>query len=63
MEADNLSLTTRNHILCEVFNMLPDEDEDELPFRVIEDETEKAPAPVPAESDSEMNDFQEIIDD
>ena len=39
MEADLLPVSTRNHILCEVFNMLPDEDEDELPFRVLEEET------------------------
>jgi c-di-GMP-binding flagellar brake protein YcgR len=46
MEADTLPLATRNHILCEVFDMLPDEYEDELPFRVIENETDKASAPV-----------------
>jgi len=39
MEADNLPIGTRNYILCEVFNMLPEEDEDELPFRVLEEET------------------------
>ena len=39
MEADPLPLWTRNHILCEVFDMLPEEDEDELPFRVAEEET------------------------
>jgi len=36
MEADPLPIATRNHILCEVFNMLPEDDEDELPFRVEE---------------------------
>jgi len=38
MEADPLPLATRNHILCEVFNILPEEDDEELPFRVLEDE-------------------------
>ncbi|MDR2542308.1 MAG: PilZ domain-containing protein [Treponema sp.] len=40
MEADPLPVVTRNRILCEVFNLLPEEDEDELPFRVLEEETE-----------------------
>ena len=39
MEADPLPIATRNHILCEVFGMIPEEDEDELPFRVLEEET------------------------
>jgi len=38
MEADTLPIGTRNFILCEVFNLLPEEDEDELPFRVMENE-------------------------
>jgi len=37
MEADTLPTITRNHILCEVFDMLTDDD-DELPFRVLEEE-------------------------
>jgi c-di-GMP-binding flagellar brake protein YcgR len=67
MEADNLPLATRNHILCEVFDMLPNDDEDELPYRVIEQETDKAsaPAPAPAPAADDTNDrlrnFQEII--
>ena len=40
MEADPLPIATRNHILCEVFDLLPEEDEDELPFRVLEEEAE-----------------------
>jgi len=40
MEADPLPMGTRNHILCEVFDMLPEEDEDELPFRVLEEEAD-----------------------
>jgi c-di-GMP-binding flagellar brake protein YcgR len=45
MEADPLPIATRNHILCEVFKMLPDEDEDELPFRVLEEEADHAVQP------------------
>jgi len=43
MEADPLPFGTRNHILCEVFDMLPEDDEDELPFRVLEDEADTIP--------------------
>ena len=39
MEADTLPIGIRNFILCEVFNLLPEYDEDELPFRVQEQET------------------------
>jgi len=59
MEADPLPIATRNHILCEVFDMLPDDDEDELPFRVIEDETDKASAP--KENVNPVKSFQEVI--
>jgi len=38
MEADALPIGTRNFIFCEVFNLMPEEDEDELPFRVMENE-------------------------
>jgi c-di-GMP-binding flagellar brake protein YcgR len=38
IEAEALPPVTRNRILGEVFGMLPDEDEDELPFRVLESE-------------------------
>jgi hypothetical protein len=40
IEADPMSLETRNHILGEVFGMLPEED-DELPFRVLDEEAEE----------------------
>ena len=40
MEADPLPIGTRNNIVCEVFDMLPEEDEDELPFRVLEEEAD-----------------------
>jgi len=39
MEADPLPIGTRNHILCEVFNLLPEDDEDELPLRVFDEGT------------------------
>jgi len=40
MEADPLPIITRNRILCEVFKLL-EEDDDELPFRVIEESSAK----------------------
>jgi c-di-GMP-binding flagellar brake protein YcgR len=40
IEADSLPLETRNQILGEVFGMLPEEDEDELPFRLLDEEAE-----------------------
>jgi len=61
MEADELPVSTRNHLLCEVFDMLPDEDEDELPYRVIEQETNKPPAPSPNENTGKLTDFQEVM--
>jgi len=51
LEADPLPLGVRNHILCEVFNMLPEDDEEELPLRVLEEVTAPA-APVEAEGGS-----------
>ena len=44
MESDTLPFGVRNKILCEVFNMLPEEDEEELPFRVLEEEADNASA-------------------
>jgi c-di-GMP-binding flagellar brake protein YcgR len=38
IEAEPLPVKIKNHILSEVFGMLPDDDEDELPFRVLDDE-------------------------
>jgi c-di-GMP-binding flagellar brake protein YcgR len=37
MEADTLPMGVRNHILCEVFNLSPEDDDDELPFRELEE--------------------------
>ena len=39
MEADPLPIETRNQILCEVFNMMP-EDDDELPLRITDEEAD-----------------------
>lgn len=41
IEAETLPLEIRNHILGEMFGMLPEEDEDELPFRILDSEMEK----------------------
>jgi len=38
IEAETLPVEIRNHILGEVFGMMPEEDEDELPFRVLDGE-------------------------
>jgi c-di-GMP-binding flagellar brake protein YcgR len=38
IEADPLPMEIRNQILGEVFGMLPEDDEDELPFRMLDDE-------------------------
>ena len=40
MQSDELPIITKNNILCEVFDLLPDDDDDELPFRVLEEEAE-----------------------
>jgi c-di-GMP-binding flagellar brake protein YcgR len=39
IEAETLPLETRHHILGEMFGTMPDEDEDELPFRVLDGTT------------------------
>jgi c-di-GMP-binding flagellar brake protein YcgR len=38
IEAEPLPIETRNIVLGEVFGMQPEEDEDELPFQVVDDE-------------------------
>ena len=40
IEAETMPMKLKNQILGEVFGMLPDDDEDELPFRVLDDEME-----------------------
>ena len=63
MEADPLPIGTRNHILCEVFNMLPEDDEDELPFRVLEEEADSNAANSKAASRSAFDLQQEVGDE
>jgi c-di-GMP-binding flagellar brake protein YcgR len=53
MESDPLPIGVRNHILCEVFDLLPDDDEDELPFRVVENEANN-PSPPPPNTNNEV---------
>jgi c-di-GMP-binding flagellar brake protein YcgR len=58
MESDPLPVGTRNHILCEVFDLLPEEDEDELPFRVTDGEGGEA---VPQNGNSSADKYEEVI--
>lgn len=41
VEADPMTIETRNSILGEVFGMLPEESEEELPFKLLEEEAEQ----------------------
>jgi hypothetical protein len=45
----------RNHILGEVFGMLPEEEED-LPFRLLDEEAEGMTAPAAGRASSEPED-------
>ena len=47
IQADPLPSEIRNHILGEVFGMLPEDDEDELPLRVLDEETANVSAQAP----------------
>ena len=58
MEADALPIGTRNQILCEVYKVL-EEDDDELPFRVIEEEADGVVSQKQSENASEN--FQEVM--
>jgi c-di-GMP-binding flagellar brake protein YcgR len=58
MEADPLPIGTRNHIMCEVFDLLPEEDEDELPLRVLEEEAE---GNVPQNGNNLANKIEEAV--
>jgi c-di-GMP-binding flagellar brake protein YcgR len=40
LEADPMAIETRNHILGEVFGMLPEEDDD-LPFKILDEEAKE----------------------
>jgi len=57
MEADPLPIAVRNLILCEVFNMVPDDDEEELPFRVLEEEADN----ISTQQQGRANDFHEVM--
>jgi hypothetical protein len=51
IEADKLPIETRNQILAEVFGMLTDEEDEDLPFRILDEEAsgekpEEGPVPV-----------------
>jgi hypothetical protein len=59
MEADTLPMGVRNHILCEVFDLLPEEDEEELPFRMLEEETDTASSQNGESSTVEQ--FQDVV--
>jgi len=61
MEADPLPIPVRNHIMCEVFDMLPDEDEDELPFRVTENGEGAPSAAVPQANNGQPNKTPEVL--
>jgi len=59
MEADTLPIGTRNQILCEVFNLMEDDD-DELPFRELEEE---AGVVAPKGGNNDPSDkFQDVLD-
>ena len=60
MEADPLPTVVRNHIMCEVFDMLPDDDEEELPFRV---EEETGTAASMTENDDRSEQLQEAMNE
>ena len=61
IEADTLPLEMRNHILGEVFGVLPEEEEDELPFRVLDEEA--ATLSTDTEKDDEAHKFPETEDE
>jgi c-di-GMP-binding flagellar brake protein YcgR len=58
MEADTLPMGVRNHILCEVFDLLPEDDEEELPFRVVEEEPDASSS---NEDNSSVDKFQDVV--
>jgi c-di-GMP-binding flagellar brake protein YcgR len=58
MEADPLPHKMRNRIMSEVFHMLPEENEEELPYRIIEQEI-GAPGKVLEKGDNSNNEDNE----
>jgi c-di-GMP-binding flagellar brake protein YcgR len=68
IEADNLPIGTRNQILGEVFGMLPDDDEEEeLPFRVLDEEAEGISAETMPADEQEVEELEmeelEVVED
>ena len=61
VEADLLPLDVRNQILGEVFNMLP-EDEEELPFRLLDEEAEEMAAAEETEESGTAPDLSDSDD-
>ena len=57
IQADQLPLDMRNHILSEVFGMLPEEDEDDLPFQMMDEEINKSGGPV-----DDAENVQEVLE-
>ncbi|MDR0442889.1 MAG: PilZ domain-containing protein [Treponema sp.] len=60
MEADPLPQRMRNHVLGEVFHMLPEDDDDELPFRVLEEEAKSMTG---FNNDDPTRKFQEAVNE
>jgi len=58
MEADPLPAGTSNHILCQVFDLLPEEDDEELPLRVLDEVTDAA---VGDDINEPSKKFQEVM--
>jgi c-di-GMP-binding flagellar brake protein YcgR len=63
MEADTLPIGTRNHILCQVFDLLPEEDDDELPFRILEEEVGVSAGAKTAEPPGKLEAAEEVMDE
>ncbi|MDR0501704.1 MAG: PilZ domain-containing protein [Treponema sp.] len=61
MESDLLPISTKNHILCEVFDLLPDDDDDELPFRVLEEEADNMSPSNPIDINMPRGKFNEVM--
>jgi len=61
VEADPMTVETRNHVLSEVFGMLPEEDD--LPFRVLDEEADVEAAAEEMSDETADNISDEIIDD
>ena len=58
MESESLPIVTRNQIMCEVFDMISDDDYEELPFRIMEEEILSGAA-----GSSQSGKFKEVINE